>query len=193
MMGFPGGSAVKNPPAMQELQQTKVGSLGWEDPLEEGMTTHASILAWRIPWTKEPGRLQSRGLEKVRHKWGDWALMQSRLKDGSKRFENIETCYFRNISTSLVVKSATAYGKYLPSLIWTVVMLGGPFWPLQATYPKFACTLFNPFTRCLKRLLLLMAIYLEILWNKISNDAQRVCGKADKELWKGITKQMPRS
>ena len=89
--------------------------------------------------------------------------MQSRLKDGSKRFENIETCYFRNVSTSLVVKSATAYGKYLPSLIRTVVMLGGPFWPLQATYPKFACTLFNPFTRCLKRLLLLMAIYLEIL------------------------------
>ena len=67
-MGFPGGSVVKNPPAMQELQETKVGSLGWEDPLEEGMATHSSILAWRIPWTEEPGRLQSRGLEKVRHK-----------------------------------------------------------------------------------------------------------------------------
>ena len=67
-MGFPGGSVVKNPPAMQELQETKVGSLGWEDPLEEGMAIHSSILAWRIPWTEEPGRLQSRGLEKVRHK-----------------------------------------------------------------------------------------------------------------------------
>lgn len=107
--------------------------------------------------------------------------MQSRLKGGSKGFENIETCYFRKASMRLVVKSTSAYGKYLPSVIRTVVTLGRPFWPLQATYPKFACTLFNPFTRCPKRLLLLMAIYLEILWNKISNDAQPVCGKADKE------------
>ena len=47
---------VKNPPAMWE---TWVQSLGWEDPLEEGMAAHFSILAWRIPWTEEPGRLQS--------------------------------------------------------------------------------------------------------------------------------------
>ena len=53
-MGFPGGSGVKNLPAVQE---TQVQSLGWEDPLEEGMETHCSILAWRIPWTKEPGQL----------------------------------------------------------------------------------------------------------------------------------------
>ena len=46
---------VKNPPAMQE---TWVGSLGWEDPLEEGIATHSSILAWRTPWTEEPGRPQ---------------------------------------------------------------------------------------------------------------------------------------
>ena len=45
---------VKNLPAMQE---TQVQSLGWEDPLEKGMATHSSILAWRIPWTEEPGRL----------------------------------------------------------------------------------------------------------------------------------------
>ena len=47
---------VKNSPIMQE---TQVPSLGWEDPLEKGMATHSSILAWRIPWTEEPGRLQS--------------------------------------------------------------------------------------------------------------------------------------
>ena len=47
---------VKNPPAMQE---TWVLSLDWEDPLEEGMATHSIILAWRIPWTEEPGNLQS--------------------------------------------------------------------------------------------------------------------------------------
>ena len=53
--GFPGGSAVKNPPAMQEPHETWVQSSGWEDPLEVGMATHFSILAWRIPWTEEPG------------------------------------------------------------------------------------------------------------------------------------------
>ena len=55
---------VKNPPAMWE---TWVQSLGWEDPLEEGMATHSSILAWRIPWTEEPGGLQSMGSQRVRH------------------------------------------------------------------------------------------------------------------------------
>ena len=54
MLGFPGGSVVQNAPAMQEAQEPPVRSLGHEDPLEEGMTTHSSILAWRIPWTEEP-------------------------------------------------------------------------------------------------------------------------------------------
>ena len=49
-MGFPGGSAVKNLPAMQELLEMQSPSLGREDPLEEGMLTQSSILAWRIPW-----------------------------------------------------------------------------------------------------------------------------------------------
>ena len=57
--GFPRGSAVKNLPAMQEPQETWIHSLGREDPLEEGKATHSSILAWRIPWTEEPGGLQS--------------------------------------------------------------------------------------------------------------------------------------
>ena len=52
--GFPGGSAVKNPPAMQE---TQVQSLGGKDPLEKGKATHSSTLAYRIPQTEEPGRL----------------------------------------------------------------------------------------------------------------------------------------
>ena len=57
--GFPGGSAIKNQPAMQEMQETWVRSLGWEDPLEESMATHTVFFLWRIPWTEEPGRLQS--------------------------------------------------------------------------------------------------------------------------------------
>ena len=60
-MGFLDGSAVKNPPAMQETQRTQVQFLGQEDVLEEEMVTHSSILAWKIPWTEEPGRLQSKG------------------------------------------------------------------------------------------------------------------------------------
>ena len=49
---------MKNPPAVQEIPETWVRSLGWEDPLEEEMATHSSILAWEIPWTEEPGGLQ---------------------------------------------------------------------------------------------------------------------------------------
>ena len=64
-MGFHGGSAVKSPLAMQEPQEMRVPPLGWEDPLEEGMAAHSSILAWRIPWTEEPGRLLSTGLQRV--------------------------------------------------------------------------------------------------------------------------------
>ena len=55
---------VKNPP---EMQETQVQSLDQGDPLEEGMTTHSSILAWRIPWTEEPCGLQSTGSQRVRH------------------------------------------------------------------------------------------------------------------------------
>ena len=65
--GVPGGSAVKNPPALQESQETWVRFLGQKDPLEEGMATLFSILAWRIPWTEEPGGLQSIGSQRVRH------------------------------------------------------------------------------------------------------------------------------
>ena len=80
--GFPGGSAVKNPPEIQEMQEahvpslgqdqeiqeTQIRSLGWKDPLEEGTATHSSVLAWRIPRTEEPGGLQSMGSQRLRHK-----------------------------------------------------------------------------------------------------------------------------
>ena len=58
---------VKNSYAMQELKETWVRFLGREDSLEEGMATHSSILAWRIPWTEEPGGLQSMGSQRVQH------------------------------------------------------------------------------------------------------------------------------
>ena len=61
MVGFPSGSLAKNPPAMQE---TQIRSLVWEDPPEEGMAAHSSILARRTPWTEEPGGLQAMGSPK---------------------------------------------------------------------------------------------------------------------------------
>ena len=56
---------VKDLPA---VQKTRGQSLRWEDPLEEGQATHSSILAWKIPWTEEPGGLQSMGLQRIGHR-----------------------------------------------------------------------------------------------------------------------------
>ena len=77
-VGFPSDSAVKNPLEVQELQETQVQSLGWKDPLEEGIATHSSILAWRMLWTEEPGGQQSVGSQRVRHKWSNLARMHRR-------------------------------------------------------------------------------------------------------------------
>ena len=60
-------SVVKNPPSLQEAQKTWVQSLGWEFPLEEEMAPYSSILAWKISWAEEPGRLQSIGSQRVGH------------------------------------------------------------------------------------------------------------------------------
>ena len=59
-----GGSDIKHLPA---VQGTQVRSLGWEDPLEKEMATHSSTVSWKIPWTEEPGRLQSMGSQRVGH------------------------------------------------------------------------------------------------------------------------------
>ena len=75
-LGFPDGS-VKNLPAVWEIW---VWSLDWDDPLEEDMATHSNILAWRIPWTEEPGGLQSMGSQRVRH---DWVTKHSTRDTGS--------------------------------------------------------------------------------------------------------------
>ena len=58
---------VKNRLPMQEMQKLQVQSLSWEDSLQEQVATHSSILAWKIPWTEEPGRLQPMGSQRVRH------------------------------------------------------------------------------------------------------------------------------
>ena len=71
--GFPSGSVVKTTPAMQDPQEMRAQSLGQEAALEEKMALHSSILAWRIPWTEEPGRLQSVGSQRGGHDWSNLA------------------------------------------------------------------------------------------------------------------------
>ena len=73
---------IKKLPAMQE---TWVQSLGWEDTLEKGMAIHSSILAWEIPWTEEPGGLQSMGLQRVRHDWATHTLTKIKKKKSKGR------------------------------------------------------------------------------------------------------------
>ena len=72
---------------MQELQETQIQSLGQEDPLEKGMATHSSILAWRIPWTEEPGGLQSMGSQRVGRDWNDLARTLARTWGGEEATE----------------------------------------------------------------------------------------------------------
>ena len=76
MLGFPGGSVVKNPP-------TKAGDMAWsqsrEDPLEKEMATHSSIFAWEIPWTEQSGGLQSMGWQRVQYKLSTKQNQQSPL------------------------------------------------------------------------------------------------------------------
>ena len=71
-MSSPGGSVDKESPAMQEMQETRVRSLSQEDPMEEGMATPSSILAWRIQRTADPSGLQSLGSQTVGHDWSNW-------------------------------------------------------------------------------------------------------------------------
>ena len=78
---------VKNLPAIQE---TRLRSLGQEDPLEDGMATHSSILTWKIPWTEQSGRLQSMRLQRARH---DWATNTCTI--GEKRLINQKSRYLR--------------------------------------------------------------------------------------------------
>ena len=72
---------LKHMPAMQEMQEVWVRFLGQEDPPQEAMAAHSSILAWRIPWTEETGRLQSKGPQRVRHDWATKHAVQQQNKD----------------------------------------------------------------------------------------------------------------
>ena len=105
LLGFPGSSVVKNPPAMQEMQ---VQSLGREDPMREDMAIHSSILARKIPWTEEPGRLRPIGPQRVRRDdracmqrslsgHNIYKLMKLKVEPGSSRFLVICIGHFKEL------------------------------------------------------------------------------------------------
>ena len=81
---------VRNPPAMQKTQKTQVQSLGREDPLEKEMTIHSTILAWEIPWTEEPGRLQSEESQRVRK---NSVTKHSTANPDTGKFSKIHKCF----------------------------------------------------------------------------------------------------
>ena len=95
--GFLSGSVVKNPPTMQETQETRVWFAGSGRSPGEESGNHSSILAWKIPWTEEPGRLQSKGSQRVRH---DWMKEQKQTEResavSSYHFVNLYVIYFWN-------------------------------------------------------------------------------------------------
>ena len=99
--GFPRGPVVRNLPATQE---TWVRSLDWEDPLEEGMATHSSILARRIPWTEEPGGLQSMGSHTVGH---------DRRVEENKKLHPVRRQIHVNSCAHTCVHTHTLYSKQI--------------------------------------------------------------------------------
>ena len=115
-MGLLGGSMVKNLPAMQELQETWVPSLGWEDPLEEGMATHSSILAWRIPWREEPGRLQSIGSQTVTHDSSNLASRHASIYSTMYKHTHTHT-HTHTITTHCIVYLVLLQYVYLHALV----------------------------------------------------------------------------
>ena len=104
---------VKNPLVNAEDVREGVSSLGWEDPLEEGMAVHSSILAWRIPWTEEPGWLQSMASQRVEHDWSDLAQTRTLLQF------NFFLNSFSNILVMIYCLSFTSFSKCCPVLILT--------------------------------------------------------------------------
>ena len=98
---FPVAQMVKN---LSVMQKTQVRSLGWEDPLEREMAIHSGILAWRIPWTEEPGGLQPMGLQRVGHKWATNTTITTCYYPIEERFELL-FIFFLQYSTKCIQPS----------------------------------------------------------------------------------------
>ena len=132
---------------MQETWMTWIGSLSQEDPLEEGMTTHASILAWRIPWTEESSGLQCMGLQRIRNDWSDLACthicfeekcfhLLNQMKAASAKYfhksnKNLKQIYMLILSLLSLSVSHSVVSNSLGSP-WTVACQA----PLSIGFPR---------------------------------------------------------
>ena len=117
---------VKNPPAMQEMQEMQFLSLGWDDPLEEDMATHSSVLAWRIPWTEEPGRPQSTGCKELGTTDGDCSHeIKRRLLLGRKVMTNLDSM-LKSRDITLPTKVCL-----VKAMVFPVVMYGCESWTVK--------------------------------------------------------------
>ena len=83
------------------MRETWVRSLGWEDPLEKEMAAHSSILAWRIPWTEEPGRLQSTGSQRVRHDRATSPYILTRIESRDSKNATNEPIYKTEVESQM--------------------------------------------------------------------------------------------
>ena len=118
--GFAGGAAVKNPPAMQEAQEMWVGSLGWEDLLENRMVIHSSILTWKSPWTEEPSRpwsMEPRELDITEHTHSQTPHPEGQ---GSMRLGSESV----PLSGGMLVWPPHPLGSYLPLCLMTSLSPG---------------------------------------------------------------------
>ena len=149
---------VKNQP---EIWETWVWSLGWEDPLEEGMATPSNILAWRISWTEEPGRLQSMGSHRVRRDWSDLACTchsEAHLKATEKQKQK-QNCYLWGNTIQVSTNTALSEAK-LPSQIMVLIHQIFTEWLLCVKYyardcgtcsDKCVCLLWSDFAALTER------------------------------------------
>ena len=132
---------------MQEMQEMWIWSLGWEDPLEKEMATHSSIPAWEIPWTEEPGGLQSTEAQRV---GDDWACTHTRVRGGDASSKNLKSTGFYWLTFWLLSSYISAifitgiFHIFLPSLkiianhfpslfsvcLTFIVLQEAPFFPL---------------------------------------------------------------
>ena len=118
------------------MQEMRVLSLVWQDPLEEEMTTHSSILAWRIPWVEEPGRPQSMGSQTVRHDWATNSLSTLLYIDGIVLY--ILSCnldFFFSLISFFVLKilflTWTWFSKFFTELVTILLLFYAlVFWPV---------------------------------------------------------------
>ena len=122
---------VKNLPA---LQKTRVWSLGQEDPLEKGMATHSSILAWRIPWTEEPGGVQSMSMPRVGHNWATntfnvwFNIMDTFLVPAAYKLMHMDFYYLNNRNPCASNKSIFVPLTWEPHLVSHKYCKPCPLW-----------------------------------------------------------------